>query len=653
MFKKVCIVAYEGIYPDAPDVESLYQNLISGHVSIKNFLDQKDISINHNFPFFYNKDSKTKNKTSSLYGSAIDRKKINKLSKNRSWDSSQYTNTQIAALEVAHRIFDPIFPKIKDLKMDYILGCSAVDNEAGLRKEELLLKEVTGKETILLHDKNKIDDKYYELSTGTLAALKKHFPNKGLSFFTDAACASSFSAVYCAYNRLINGKSDLVLSGGIDLNFGPFLQTMFSKAGVLSHTVMNPFDEKAHGMNPSEATAFILLTTTDKALNLGLPILAIVENCEGASDGIKGGATEPTLQGQMLAYSRAYGERSKEVDFIEAHGTGTIVGDKIEVQSLSEFFQGSIPVGSVKANIGHTIATAGASSMTKVLKIFDKRIFPGLPNFTKLPNGVNSSLKFGRQNIILKPEVPLRAGLSSFGFGGTNFHMVISTPNYKTEEHKLPTANQEATYLVASEKMAFTDINKHLPHSLLKIPPITLKSVDQNILAAMLCLEKMIIKQSLYLDQEARLNTHVISAGNLALKIARDLADVLMYEHAQSLSHEVRIPNHLDHLEFTADSSTGILNNLIAGRASKAFDFKGVNFHIDADAGSHHIAIDVADDILKKNDGAVFVISTEENFNKNTNKITYEGVKIELFSTKNFILKNDLPVKSKLESINS
>jgi 3-oxoacyl-(acyl-carrier-protein) synthase len=653
MQKIVCVVAYEGIYPDAANVDQLYRNLLAGHVTIKNFLSQDQTVVNHDFPFFHSKDPKSKNKTSSLFGSAVDRRKLHELVRGRPWNPLMYTNTQVAALEVAHRIFDPILPKLRDQKVDCILGCSAVDNEAGLRKEEKLLKTTASKNLVLLKEKGEIDERYYELATATLKVLREHFPLSGVAFFTDAACASSFSAIYCAYNRLLNGKADFVLSGGIDLNFGPFLQTMFSKAGVLSHQTMTPFDENAHGMNPSEAAAFVLLTTTDKAKELGLPVLGIIEDCEGASDGLKGGATEPTLQGQLLAYTKAYGERSRSVDFIEAHGTGTIVGDKIEVQSLSEFFDAEVPVGSVKAHIGHTIAAAGASSVTKVLKIFAHRMVPGLPLFNQLPKGVHTKLRFSKANSELKPEVPLRAGLSSFGFGGTNFHMVMSSENYPIETPKLPAVSPaQATYLVASETMSFDEITSSLGHSLLKIPPITIRSIDHNILGAMLCLEKLIIRHGIYLDEEARIHTHVLSAGNLALRIARDLADVLMYEHASSLDEKITVPPELTALEFTADSSTGILNNLIAGRASKAFDFKGVNFHIDADTGSRIVAIDVADDILKKKDGAVFVISTIESFDQAVNRLDQKGVRIELFATKSFILANDLPVSSKLESVN-
>jgi acyl transferase domain-containing protein len=642
---KICIVSYGGIFPDARNPSELFTNLLASKVSIRNFLDDKTLNLNQPLDFFFSKDPKAPNRTTSLYGAGIDRNLIREICKERGLDFESLTNTQIVAIEAASQALKEIYPRITNERLDYIIGCTAVDNEGSLLKEQRHLAEKFGKKVPLLPDKETVDPKYYEAATSLLKGIRDHFPNKGISFLTDAACASSFASVYCGMNRLLSDCADFALVGGVELNYSPFLQVMFSKAGVLSPEPLRPFDRLARGINPSEAAVLFLLTTEEKANEFALPILAVIEECEGSSDGLKGGNTEPTLEGQLLAYERVHGKNDRRVDFIEAHGTGTIVGDKTEIESLSHFFPSEIPIGSVKANLGHTIAAAGACSLAKTLKIFQEKRFPGLPLFHELPHGSMTKLRFTPHPIPL-PDRPLRAALSSFGFGGTNFHLAVAEGNQLAQARELPSGN---VYLVACHSLSFNALSEALEVTMLRIPPVSLPSIDRNVLGGILGLERLLIQEGIYLDAKARQDVHVLSAGSLTLELANSLAEELRKEHAAFIAGEksFKIDRH-----FSSDTSSGILNNLISGRAAKVFDFRGVNFHIDADLGSRFVALQVARDILQKRDGAVVVISTDEEFSETDNRFTRTGVRIELLATEKFIFENDLPCAGGLQVVN-
>lgn len=262
----------------------------------------------------------------------------------------------------------------------------------------------------------------------------------GVNFTVDAACASSLAAVYQAVLELESGRSDVVLTGGVDTVQGPFGFTCFSKAGALSPTGRSrTFDANADGIVISEGVAMIALKRLEDAERAGDKIYAVIKGVGGSSDGRAKGLMAPRPYGQKRAFRRAYaqaGYAPTTVALFEAHGTGTVAGDGAELQSLTEVLKesGAAPrssvVGSVKTMIGHTKSSAGAAGLIKSIYALHHKVIP--PHFgVETPH---NELKGDDCPLYLNqemrpwtraPDHPRRAGVSSFGFGGTNFHVTL------------------------------------------------------------------------------------------------------------------------------------------------------------------------------------------------------------------------------------
>ncbi len=273
----------------------------------------------------------------------------------------------------------------------------------------------------------------------------------GLNYTVDAACASSLAAVYQGVRELENGTSDVVVVGGVDAIQSPFAFLAFSKTQALSPTGRcKTFDAKADGIAISEGFAMLVLKRLADAERDGDRIYAVLRGVGGSSDGRDRSLTAPRPEGQVRALRRAYAQAGftpTSVGLIEAHGTGTVAGDQAEIQALSQYFgeagasvQGTA-VGSVKSMIGHTKATAGVAGLIKVALALHHRVLPPTigveqPNpkarFAESPFYVNSE---PRPWIQPDGSAPRRAGVSAFGFGGTNFHVAVEeyTGNYLPE----------------------------------------------------------------------------------------------------------------------------------------------------------------------------------------------------------------------------
>ena len=261
---------------------------------------------------------------------------------------------------------------------------------------------------------------------------------RGPNFITDAACASSLAALDAAWELLSNHKADAVITGGVDRNMGIGSFVKFCKIGALSATGTRPFGKGADGFVMGEGSAAFLVKRLEDAERDGDKIYAVVRGVGGSSDGKGKGITAPNPIGQQLSTRRAW--ENAELDpasavMIEAHGTSTRVGDVVEVDSLQTIFgaapKNSIALGSVKSNIGHLKAGAGAAGLLKaVLSIHHSIIPPTLhaeiPNpdipFEQTPFSlVNQPRAMERRD----KNTPRRVGVSAYGFGGTNFHVVL------------------------------------------------------------------------------------------------------------------------------------------------------------------------------------------------------------------------------------
>ncbi len=268
----------------------------------------------------------------------------------------------------------------------------------------------------------------------------------GTNFTVDAACGSSLAALDVACKELTVGSSDMVLCGAVDLHNGINDYLLFTSAGALSPTGRcRPFDGAADGIALGEGAVCLVLKRLSDAERAGDTVYAVVKGVGGASDGRSMGLTAPRPEGQRRALERAYaysGVSPAQVELVEAHGTGTVVGDRTELATLTGFFTeagvapGTCALGSVKSQIGHTKCTAGLAGLLKAALALRFGVLPPTANVTA-PNpawdAVESPFTLtGTPRPWATPAAERAAGVSAFGFGGTNFHAVLTAGSAAT-----------------------------------------------------------------------------------------------------------------------------------------------------------------------------------------------------------------------------
>lgn len=278
------------------------------------------------------------------------------------------------------------------------------------------------------------------------------FDLRGPSLAVDTACSSSLVALHHACRALQTGEANTAIVGGVNLLLHPYPFVGFTKASMLSADGRcKVFDASGNGYVRAEGGAVLLLKPLDRAIADGDDIKAVIlatgVNADGAR---KTGITIPSRDGQaelMRSVLAKTGLSPHDVDFIEAHGTGTMVGDPIECAAIGEVYgQGRekpLPIGSVKANLGHMEAASGMAGLVKAILALHHRALPPQIHLEK----PNPRIDFAGLNLQpvteyqpLEKETPLVAGVNSFGFGGANAHVLLR--EYRHDEGKAyaPTA---------------------------------------------------------------------------------------------------------------------------------------------------------------------------------------------------------------------
>jgi acyl transferase domain-containing protein len=281
--------------------------------------------------------------------------------------------------------------------------------------------------------------------------IANRFNLSGTNSVSDAACASSLSALHSAVMELAAGKCDMSITGGVDCLNDIFMHMCFAKTGVLSHSSdARPFSRDADGTVLGEGIGMLVLKRRSDAEKAGDRIYAVIKGVGTSSDGRTSAIYAPDAAGQLKALNDAYDQAGIDpasVGLVEAHGTGTRVGDKVEFTALKTCFSPSRPspgtqgrditsreiaVGSVKSMIGHTKAAAGAAGVIKAaLALHHKVLPPTLKAADPDPDlEINASvfyLNHRSRPWVVRSNTPLprRAGVSAFGFGGSNFHVVL------------------------------------------------------------------------------------------------------------------------------------------------------------------------------------------------------------------------------------
>ncbi|MGA7548236.1 MAG: SDR family oxidoreductase [Candidatus Sulfotelmatobacter sp.] len=344
-----------------------------------------------------------------------------------------------------------------------------------------------------LHDRmaKRIPDVTEDTMPGELAnciagRIANVFNFHGPNYVVDAACASAMAAISASIEGLVENDFDLAVTGGIDRNMGASTYIKFCKIGALSATGTRPYAEGADGFVMGEGAAIFLLKRLADAERDGDKIYAVLRGMGGSSDGKGKGITAPNPIGQKFAIERAWenaGLSPATATLIEGHGTSTRVGDVVEVQSLIDVLSSfhlparSMALGSVKSNLGHLKGAAGAAGLLKTaLALRDKVLPPSVhcehPNpdidFAHSPLYVNAELK----PWTMPADGVRRAGLSAFGFGGTNFHAVLEEyiPHRLNGNGKRSVAVSEMPAKVAAPIMNTTDVSLTANSSVNKAP---------------------------------------------------------------------------------------------------------------------------------------------------------------------------------------
>lgn len=281
----------------------------------------------------------------------------------------------------------------------------------------------------------------------------------GPALVVDTACSSSLVALHLARQSLLAGECELALVGGINLNITATPFVAFSSAGVLApapHTYV--FDERAHGFVLGEGGGMLLLSTLSQATASSAPIIGLLRGSAVNNDGHTLGTMTPSPTGQEAVLRAAYataGLAPETITYIEAHATGTRIGDVVEARALTRCFpqppvNGVRYLGAVKPNIGHLLSAAAMPSLLKVLLAFQHRQLPP----TLHSEQTRPIFKFAQAGFTVNrtlvdwlpaaPDLPLRAGVSSFGFGGTNAHVILEEAPAQT-----PLATPSAAYAFA------------------------------------------------------------------------------------------------------------------------------------------------------------------------------------------------------------
>lgn len=303
-------------------------------------------------------------------------------------------------------------------------------------------------------DLKKINEYSITGSTSSTACgrISYTFGFDGPCIAMDTACSSSLTALHVACKAIEAGEVDTAIVAGVNLILTPFIHVCFSKLGAISVDGQSKsFDASANGFGRGEGSAVLILKKSTDAKKENDNILGIIRGTAINQDGKSNGLTAPNGTAQEKVIVKALNDadlKSSDIDYVEMHGTGTPLGDPIEVSAIVNTYcknrikENPLKIGSVKSNIGHLEATAGMASIIKALLSFKHNLIPGDLHFEN-PNPLidwdNSPIKVVDVNTEWKKnKKPRRVGINGFGFGGSNAHVILEEPeSQKIEDNKI------------------------------------------------------------------------------------------------------------------------------------------------------------------------------------------------------------------------
>jgi acyl transferase domain-containing protein/acyl carrier protein len=420
---EIAIVGMSGRFPDARDVAEFWRNLESGRSSVKEITRWKEEELFGSGP------GVSARSATKRGGLLSDIERFDPLFFNISPREAELMDPQQRLfLEEAWKAVEDAGYSDRELegsRCGVFVGCGPGDYRSRLKEGGVPAEAYT----------------FTGNSSSILAARISYFLNlKGPSVSVDTACSSSLVAMHLACESLRSGTSEIALVGGVAAMSTPEFFILATQSGMLNaEGECRAFDHRANGFVPGEGVGALILKPLWAARRDGDHIYGVIEAIGVNQDGKTNGITAPSAASQAVlekeVYER-YGIDPATITYVEAHGTGTKLGDPIEVEALTNSFgaftqkRGYCGIGSVKTNIGHTLTAAGVAGVIKVLlSLKHKRLAPSLHLEKENPliDFASSPFYVVRQAKpwYVAPGEVRRATVSSFGFSGTNAHVVI------------------------------------------------------------------------------------------------------------------------------------------------------------------------------------------------------------------------------------
>lgn len=458
----IAIIGMSGMFPDAADEQAFWANVKAGKNSITNIPEDRfDIEL-------YWDDSKTNpKKTYTKKGGFLSSLSSDSLKWKIPPSSAAYVDeSHYLALHCAERAlqdagYDPT--RWNREKTSVMLGFLAYQNkklQADLRVnyQEIhpiiagVLDDVAS--DISLADRRAIAEDIRQqfmsnlpavtedtlpgyLGSLTAGRIAKHFDFHGAQLATDAACCSAHLAFLLGVQALRHKTSDVVLVGGVNADMAPEFYVGGCGIQALTADEIRPFDANADGFLPGEGGGFFVLRRLSDAQKDGQNILAVIRSVSSTSDGKSGSILAPSLAGEAGAMTQALqqaGISPELVDYVECHGTGTAKGDAIEVEAMAKAYGANrtkpLRIGSVKSNIGHLLAGAAVPAVMKTIFALREGIIPPslhveVLNPTIAKTNGNIRVVTTCEEWETSNNEPRRAGVSGFGLGGANSHLIL------------------------------------------------------------------------------------------------------------------------------------------------------------------------------------------------------------------------------------
>jgi polyketide-type polyunsaturated fatty acid synthase PfaA len=476
--RPIAIVGMSALFPDASNLHQYWDNIVNKIDSIIDVPESR-----WNIEDYHDLDAETPDKTYCKRGGFIPDVDFNPMEFGIPPNIMEVTDvTQLLGLMVAKSAMeDAGYGKTSDKVLDatgVILGVTSGLKLLGTLSSRLqypIWEKVLQRSGISGGDTEKIIEKMKKayvpweensfpglLGNVIAGRIANRLNLGGTNCTVDAACASSLSAMKMAISDLLEYRSDMMIAGGVDADNSPLMYMCFSKTPAFTKGENpRPFDETSGGVMIGEGMGMVILKRLEDAERDGDSIYAVIKGIGTSSDGKFKSIYAPRSGGQAKALRRAYADADIDrlsIGLLEAHGTGTAAGDSAEFEGLKEVFTEDAPaksgypdfqhiaLGSIKSQIGHTKAAAGIAGLIKATLALHHKILPPTINIERPSEKLGIEKTPFYLNTEPRPWITdgeqRRAGVSAFGFGGTNFHFVLeefqATHSGAFRMHKTP-----------------------------------------------------------------------------------------------------------------------------------------------------------------------------------------------------------------------